>query len=236
MVDIHCHLLPAVDDGAKSWELALKMCEMAVADGIDHIVATPHANDEFRYDREFLCGLLSELSIRVNGKPRLSLGCDFHLSFDNLRDALEHPDRYTIDGTKYLLVELSDYSVPPAVTTSLGKMKEIGLVPIITHPERNAVLRRNPARVLEWVEQGCLVQVTGNSVTGRWGSEAKASSEWLMKRKAVHVLASDAHGIGSRPPLLSEARSAAERIIGKAAASALVEDNPAAIVAGKPLP
>lgn len=235
MVDIHCHILPAVDDGAKTWEVAVQMCQMALADGIEHIVATPHANDEFRYDRELLAGLLSELSKRTGGKPRLSLGCDFHLSFDNFKDVLGSPERYVISGTHYLLVELSDYSVPPAVTTNLSKLISIGICPIITHPERNPVLRRNPGRVLEWVKQGCLVQVTANSMTGRWGDEARAVSEWLMKREAVHVLASDAHGLRSRPPLLSEARASAERIVGTAAAAALVQSNPAAIVAGKSL-
>src|SRR5690348_529985 len=118
MVDIHCHILPAVDDGAKSWDIAVDMCRMALADGIEHIVATPHANDEYRYDRAAHSALLSELSQHIGGKPKLSLGCDFHLSFENLRDVFIHPERYTIHDTKYLLVELSDYSVPPAVTTS----------------------------------------------------------------------------------------------------------------------
>lgn len=235
MVDIHCHILPEVDDGARSWEIAIKMCQMAVADGIEHIVATPHANDEFRYNRESHANLLAELSERAGGSPKLSLGCDFHVSFDNLKDVMDHPGRYTIDSTKYLLVELSDYSVPPAVTTNLKKLIDNGLIPIITHPERNPVLRRNPARVLEWVELGCLVQVTANSMTGRWGKEALACAEWLMKRNAVHVLASDAHGLGSRPPILSEARTAAERIVGKAGAAVLVYDNPHAIVSGKRL-
>src|SRR6185437_13070778 len=106
---------------------------------------------------------------------------------------------------------------------------------IITHPERNPIVRKNLSRVLEWVEQGCLVQITANSMTGRWGQEAQEAAEWLMKRHAVHVLASDAHGIGSRPPILSAARTAAERIVGKDAAAAPLERNPAAIVADRTL-
>src|SRR5262249_20936138 len=107
MVDIHCHLLPNVDDGPRSWDICLQMCEMAQADGIEHIVATPHANDEFRYDREALSRMLKELSQRVSGKLQLSLGCDFHLSYENLVEVLRNPSRYTISGTNYLLVELS---------------------------------------------------------------------------------------------------------------------------------
>src|SRR5258708_38737903 len=115
----------------------MEMCKMAVADGVEHIVATPHANDEFRYDRKSLSSLLAQFVERVGGEPKLSLGCDFHLSYDNLKDALNNPSRYTIDATNYLLVELSDNSVPPAVSTNLEKLISSGLVPIITHPERN---------------------------------------------------------------------------------------------------
>src|SRR5439155_1078357 len=119
MVDIHCHILPGVDDGARDWETSLAMCRMAARDGIRHIVATPHANDEFAYDRNRLAALLAELRTRVAADPELSgtpltfsLGCDFHLSFENFRDALNQPDRYCIEGTRYLLVEFSDYMIP----------------------------------------------------------------------------------------------------------------------------
>src|SRR5262245_27205630 len=84
MVDIHCHLLPNVDDGPRSWDVCLQMCDMARADGIEHIVATPHANDEYHYDRQALSRMLEELAQRVAGKLQLSLGCDLHLSYDNL--------------------------------------------------------------------------------------------------------------------------------------------------------
>jgi protein-tyrosine phosphatase len=212
------------------------MCEMARADGVEHIVATPHANDKYRYDRKALAKLLEELSRRVGGSPKLSLGCDFHLSYENLVDALAHPAQYAIEGTKYLLVELSDFSVPPSVSDNLRRLLAAGMVPIVTHPERNPVLQRTPQRVVEWAEEGCLVQVTANSLTGRWGQQALKTEEWLMKREAVHVLASDAHGLDSRPPILSKARQAAVEMLGEAVANALVRENPAAIVAGEPLP
>src|SRR5215467_2742171 len=236
MVDLHCHLLPNVDDGPRSWDVCLQMCEMARADGIEHIVATPHANDEFRYDRDKLTGMLEELSQKVSGSLQLSLGCDFHLSYDNLVDALKNPSRYTISGTSYLLVELSDFSVPPSVSQSLRRLIAAGIIPIITHPERNPTLRANRNRVLEWVEDGCLVQVTANSLTGGWGRQAQETAEWLMTHSAVHVLASDAHGVGSRPPILSEALHAAEKILGKPAAKALVCDTPRAIIRGQAVP
>jgi protein-tyrosine phosphatase len=164
------------------------------------------------------------------------LGCDFHLSYENLVDALAHPAQYPIAGTQYLLVELSDFSVPPSVSDNLRRLLAAGMVPIITHPERNPVLRRTPQRLMDWAEEGCLVQVTANSLTGRWGQQALKTAEWLMKREAVHVLASDAHGLDSRPPILSKARQAAVDMLGEAVANALVRENPAAIVGGQPLP
>ena len=236
MVDIHCHLLPNVDDGPSSWDVCLQMCEMAQADGIEHIVATPHANDEFRYDREALSRMLEELSQRVSGKLRLSLGCDFHLSYENLVEVLRNPSQYTISGTNYLLVELSDFSVPPSVSQSLHRLLAAGITPIITHPERNMVLRNNIHLLLEWVEDGCLVQVTANSITGRWGRQAQQTAEWLMTHAGAHIIATDAHGVGSRPPILSEALVAARKILGKSAAEVLVRDNPRAVVCGQPVP
>lgn len=236
MVDIHCHLLPNVDDGPKSWQTCVQMCEMAQADGIEHIVATPHANNQFHYDREALSAMLAELCQKLPNGPKLSLGCDFHLSYENLMSVLATPSRYTITGTNYLLVELSDFSVGPSVSQSLKRLLAIGIVPIITHPERNLALQVNPRGVLEWVEAGCLVQVTANSLTGRWGRKAQDIAEWLMKRGAAHILATDAHGLDSRPPILSKARDAAQQIVGKAAAEAMVCDHPRAVVSGQPLP
>jgi len=236
MVDIHCHLLPNVDDGPSSWDVSLQMCEMAQADGIEHIVATPHANDEFHYDRETLSKMLEELAQRVSGKLRLSLGCDFHLSYENLVEVLRNPSQYTISGTNYLLVELSDFSIPPSVSQSLHRLLAAGIIPIITHPERNMVLRNNIHLLLEWVEDGCLVQVTANSMTGRWGRQAQQTAEWLMTHAAAHIIATDAHGVGSRPPILSEALVAARKILGNSAAEALVRDNPRAVVCGQPVP
>jgi len=106
MVDIHCHILPEVDDGARSWEMASEMCRLAVADGVDHIVATPHANHEYDYNREDLEQRLERLRNIAGGKPLLTLGCDFHFSYENIQDALQQPGRYTIGATRYLLVDL----------------------------------------------------------------------------------------------------------------------------------
>ena len=236
MVDIHSHILPEVDDGPKSWDISVAMCRAAVADGITHQVATPHANDRYPYDREYLQGLLAHLQQLVGDAPKLSLGCDFHLSYENIQDALAHPARYVIEGTRYLLVEFSNYSVPQQTTDSFLKLGDCGITVIITHPERNPILRESLQRVVEWAEQGCVIQMTGSALTGFWGERTRRAAQWLLERQAVHVLATDAHDMEKRVPILSTSRDAAAEICGAEVAEALVELNPRAIITNQPLP
>ena len=236
MIDIHCHLLPEVDDGPKSWDVSLEMCRMAAADGIEHIVTTPHANDRFHYDREYLSGLVKRLQSENGGSPRVSLGCDFHLSYDNMQDALMRPDYYAIQGTPYMLAEPSNYSIPPQIDEFFGAMAVKGYTPIITHPERNPILQKSPQRVLQWIELGCAVQVTAGVMTGSWGDRAWRAAKWLFERDAVHIIASDAHDTKHRVPNLSHARDAAEEFCDAKIAKLMVDDNPRAVINGQPLP
>jgi protein-tyrosine phosphatase len=236
MVDIHCHILPGIDDGSKSWEMTAEMCRMAAADGVTHIVATPHSNDVYVYNRERYTEMLGHLHDAGEGKLTFTLGCDFHFSYDNIQDALAHPRRYTIGETQYLLIEFSDYGIPPSVQQQVFAICSNGMIPIITHPERNQPLLKKPEMVLDLVEHGCLVQVTANSVTGAWGSRSKKMVEWLLKREAVHVIASDAHDPVHRPTIMSKARDAVAEMVGAEIAETLVTTNPEAIVEGKSLP
>ncbi len=210
MIDIHCHILPEVDDGPKSWETAESMCRMAVKDGIEHIVATPHANDRYF--------------------------CDFHLSYENLQSAMATPERYCIGNTRYLLVEFSNFSIPAQMDEWLSEIHEKGITPIVTHPERNPILQQAAERVLQWVALGCAVQVTASAITGAWGARARQSADWLLKEKAVHFLATDAHDTERRPPVLSKARSIIAKQFGEEVAQALVAGNPGAVVKDQPLP
>jgi protein-tyrosine phosphatase len=236
VIDIHCHILPEVDDGPKSWETAETMCRMAVQDGIEHIVATPHANDRYFYDREYLSALLQNLQRRIGETPKLNLGCDFHLSYENLQSAMTTPERYCIGNTRYLLVEFSNFSIPAQMDEWLTQIHEKRITPIITHPERNPILQQSAARVLQWVALGCAVQVTASAITGAWGARARQCAEWLLKEKAVHFLATDAHDTERRPPILSKARSIIAKEFGEEVAQALVAGNPGAVVKDQPLP
>jgi protein-tyrosine phosphatase len=236
MIDIHCHILPGVDDGPKSWEVAVEMCRMAAADGITHTVATPHANNRYAYEREYFTELLDDLKTRCGGVLEFSLGCDFHLSYENIERVLAEPQTYTIGKTNYLLVELSNYSIPAQLGETFSRLGDRGLTPILTHPERNPILQQTPQRVLEYAEQGCLIQVTGSSLTGFWGERPEIVARWLLDRSAIHVLATDAHETTRRVPILSEARDMAAELAGEEYAEALVEVNPGAIVKGLPIP
>jgi protein-tyrosine phosphatase len=236
MVDIHCHILPNVDDGSRSWEMTADMCRVAADDGIRHIVATPHCNHEFAFDRPRYEAMVSELREASLGRVEFSIGCDFHFSYENITDALENPTRYTINGTRYLLMEFSDYGIPPKTNDHIFSLTSRGLAPIITHPERNPLLVRRPEYILELIDAGALVQLTANSITGFWGAKAKSVSEWLLRQGAVHVVASDAHDSRHRRPVLSEARLAVTKLVGDDVAEDLVLNNPQAIIDGRALP
>lgn len=235
MIDIHCHILPEVDDGPQSWEAAETMCRMAAADGIEHIVATPHANQRYFYDRAYLAELLGSLERRIGGRPALSLGCDFHLSPENMQSAMRAPERYAIANTRYLLVEFSNTSITASVDHWFRGMHAQGMRPIITHPERNPLLQKDPGRIFTWLELGASVQLTASSLTGDWGKPARRASEWLLEKKAVAFLATDAHDPLRRPPILSKAKKIVDERFGEKLARALVETNPRAVLRNRPL-
>lgn len=232
MVDIHCHLLPGIDDGPKSWETALEMCEGAVADGATHLVATPHCNHRYTYDRPAFQAMLDELQERFP-TCHFSLGCELNVSQENIENARSRPAWYTIGNTNYLLVEFNHFDLPTHMNSVLSEFISLGLLPIIAHPERNSLLQRRIDLLEEWISFGCLTQITAGSLTGFWGPGPKKACETLLKKNLVHVIASDAHDSGRRSPVLSESRKAAAKIVGDKHATALVSEIPAAIVRGE---
>jgi protein-tyrosine phosphatase len=236
MVDIHCHILTGLDDGAPSLEVSLQMAETAIAEGITHIVATPHANSQFPFAPEIIGERRGQLQSRIEGRLTLATGCDFHLSYENLRDIREHRTKYTVNQKNYLLVEFADFAIPPTIEQELHQLQLAGIRPIITHPERNPLIRSQPERLLQWLRQGCYVQVTALSFLGRFGGEAKQFVEMLLAHDSIHFVASDAHNVTSRPLKLREAFDQVTLLKGKTTAQALFRDNPMAAFEGQPLP
>ncbi|KAA6464930.1 exopolysaccharide biosynthesis protein [Acidobacteria bacterium AB60] len=233
MVEIHYHLLFGVDDGPRTLEDSLALANASAAEGVTHIVATPHSNHEHRFDLAGNREKLERLNERLEGRLTLGLGCDFHLSYENLEDLRRDQSKYTINGKQYLLVEFSDASIPAVTSEILYDLQLNGLLPIITHPERNPILVQNPRRLADWIRGGCLVQVTAASLTGRFGRRAKAMCFDLIQKNWVHFIASDAHSMGGRPPAMREAYQVLEQEFGRDTAERLCERNPRAAFYGE---
>ena len=237
MVDIHHHLLWGLDDGPKDLETSVAMAKASAADGVTHIVCTPHANGKFAYDPELNRTKVAELQAildRENVPLSIGLGCDFHLSYDNILDAKADPTRFSINGLGYLMVELPDYALPAQLGEALYELQLSGLIPVLTHPERNPTLQKDQARLVDWMRGGLLVQITGDSVTGKMGRTAEKMAHELLAKRWVHFIATDAHDLTRRPPRLSEAHQVVTERYGSAYADSLVVTNPRAAFAGKP--
>lgn len=236
MVDIHCHLLPGLDDGSDSIETSLKMAEMAIADGVTHVIATPHANSEYDFIPELVRSRRDEIQSHLGDRLTIATGCDFHLSFENLETLRADPQRFTLNQADYLLVEFADFAIPASLDQTLHQFQLLGLHPIITHPERNPLIRSQWDRLWGWLHRGCYVQVTAQSITGGFGRRAQRAAELLLDGSAVHFVASDAHNLNSRPLRLKPAFDTLKESRGEEVARALLEENPRAALDGLPLP
>jgi protein-tyrosine phosphatase len=235
MVDIHSHILAGLDDGARSLEQSIAMIRIAAETGTTDLVASPHANLEFHFDPERVEERLGELE-KAGGGVRLHRGCDFHLYFDNIQDALAHPSKYTINHKGYLLVEFPDVLIAKSTPEVFAQLLQNGMTPIITHPERNFLLHGRMEEMASWVDSGCLVQVTAQSLLGRFGAEARKVAHQLFKRGMVHFIASDAHDDEDRTPRLDLAYKLVAGRYGVERAELLFVTNPRAVIEGEPLP
>ena len=235
MIDIHCHLLPGVDDGPADEATSIAMCRLAAENGTSDVVATPHASVRYEYSRKQNDVKRRQLQAAIGPAPRIHLGCDFHLSYDNIEAALAEPARFTINAGPYLLVEFSDLIISQGTSTVFARMREAGLTPIITHPERNALLRDHRSRLAAWVHRGCLIQITADSLLGRFGRHAQSAAVALVDASLAHIVASDGHDLKERPPVLAPGFDFVVDRWGKDTAQALFVDRPGAVVGGEPI-
>jgi protein-tyrosine phosphatase len=235
MIDIHSHILWGVDDGAETIEQSLAMLDVAARSGTTDIVATPHASSEYAFRPDLIADRIEQLRTAAPTSLRIHTGCDFHLSFDNLEELWENPGRYTINGGRYLLVEFSNLSIPPSMSSIFQRLIERGIVPIITHPERNPLLRKDEPRLREWLRQGCLIQVTAQSLLGGFRKPAQDSAWSLVRSEMAQFIASDAHDAVHRPPTLDLAFDAVFRRCNLDLARSLFTENPRAVLEGEPV-
>jgi protein-tyrosine phosphatase len=235
VIDLHSHILPGLDDGSESMEESLEMLRLAAAAGTTDIAATPHANDRYTFDPAVVERKLAELREAAGELPRLHYGCEMQLTVENIERAIRFPGAYTIAHRGYLLVELSNFQIPRDIAAIFGQLMSAGMRPVVVHPERNPLLQTGYGKLREWVDQGCVLQVTAPSFLGRFGRSAGASAAQLVKRGLVHLVASDGHRAQHRPAILEEARRHVEEASGAATAEQLFQENPRCILEGKPV-
>ena len=204
------------------------MVRMAAEHGTTDLVATPHANLQFKFNPELIAERIAQVREAAGGALRLYTGCDFHLSYDNIQDSIEHPRKYTINQQRYLLVEFSELLIFKNTEDIFARLRDAGMIPIVTHPERNGLLRQRIENIAKWVDQGARMQVTAQSLTGGFGRRAQEFSRELLDRRLVHVVASDGHDCERRPPVMDQARAWLRKKYGDALAEALCVTNPGA--------
>jgi protein-tyrosine phosphatase len=244
VIDLHCHLLPGVDDGPKTWEEALALGIRLADDGVTLAVTTPHVflarypNPEPARIHEGI----AHLNRALEGRLRVLPGAEVRV-VPELRAWAERVMRAPVDGdralllngTSYVLLEFPPEVIPPGVERLFFELLTAGVRPILAHPERNAALRHRPERLRRFVEQGCGVQVDAPSLLGDHGRQAQRVATQWIEAGWVHVIASDAHDLRARPPKLRRAWEDVARAYGEAVARTLFVENPKAIVEGADL-
>ncbi len=229
MIDLHCHILAAIDDGPEDISQSVEMARIARADGITTIVATPHVKNTIlpaTVIREKVATFNSRLA-QENIPLAILPGADVY--------ALLSPSLFsglTINDTPYILIEFPHSHLPRNAHEILFKMIAQGYRPIITHPERNGSVLQNPALLFGLLEIPALVQITADSLCGNFGPGIQACAIHLLERNAVHFIATDAHSPHFRRPILSAALKTATKIIGREKAMRLVVDHPQAVING----
>jgi protein-tyrosine phosphatase len=257
MIDLHNHILYGLDDGPETLKESLEMCRLGYGDGIRTIVATPHMlNGVYQSTRAAILSRTQELNAALskpenklkpqtaNRNPQSPLsatdfellilpGADVHLAEGILRYLKQDRLMTLGNGKKFILVEFPSQGIPYQAEKVLFQMIIQGIIPVLTHPERNPEIGRKPVRYYEMIRMGCLGQVTAMSLTGGFGPMVKRLAEKLLIHRLVHIIASDAHSIEERPPILTPGVKAASRLVGQDEALRMVTEYPRAILEGR---
>jgi protein-tyrosine phosphatase len=219
MIDIHCHILPGIDDGSPNLDTSLAMARIAVKDGIHTIIATPHLSS-VPLSRQHLLDAVSQLNMALqqHGIPLTVLfGAEVQAHI-----ALIVADRFCLAESAFLLVEFPHSYLPGDAAELISVLMGRAVTPIIAHPERNIEAGREPWRLAEFVNLGAKIQITAESITGKMGITAKNCADYLLQNGLIHYIATDSHAPGFREPVLSKAVKLAAKTIGKDQARKLV--------------
>lgn len=239
MTDIHCHLIPGIDDGSKNLQESLTMAKMAVEDGIGQIIVTPHQLGNFKHNtgdqiRAATQQLQTELD-RHQIPLRVLPGGDVRIEQTMVRQLLSGEVMSLGDHKRHVLLELPHelYFPLEPILQQLARNKMVG---ILSHPERNQGILRQRDLLPALVDHGCLMQVTAGSLLGGMGKECQELSRWMLREGLVHFLASDAHGPKSRRPLLRRAYDEVAHLVNEQTAHDLLIVNPGCVAVGRDVP
>lgn len=238
-VDIHCHMLPGIDDGAADWQTAVDMARMAVKDGVRTVIVTPHQlgnfsknrGDDIRHLAQQLQQVLTERQIPLQILP----GADVRIE-DGMIDQLTTGNVLSLGDLRgHVLLELPHELYFP-IEGVLDELSRLGMYGILSHPERNSGILRDPELLFGLVEKGCLMQVTAGSLVGSFGAGSQHLSEWMLSEGLVHFIATDAHGTKSRRPLMRRAYDRVAKIAGEQTAQDLCVHYPALVASKQRVP
>lgn len=235
MIDLHCHILPGIDDGAQDFAEAVAMCRQAAAEGCRAMVATPHLRHTHWWNggRLRLELLLENLRKELAGEIDLYSGGEIAIhreSYEEILSTMPGGDLLPLAGSRYLLLEFDWQGLGPDPREVVYEVALRGFIPVVAHPERFRWLMESPGQVESLVEEGALLQITAGSVTGALGPMAAHAATRLLDASLVHFVASDAHDMVRRPPGLLAARQLVVKTWGERAAEDLFFRHPRLVI------
>lgn len=219
MIDLHCHILPGVDDGAQTLEDSLAMAEKAISQGITHILCTPHHNNgKYKNPKQTVIPRVAQLQEELDQRqlPLTVLeGQEVRITGDLLEDMSRDEILFTDLEDTYILIEFPTMDIPAYTEQLFFELRGLGKIPVIVHPERNAKFREDPNRLIPFLDMGVLAQLTAPSYVGTFGKSIQKTAKEMVKHNLVQMVASDAHGVTKRNFYLKEAFEAIEKDFGQ---------------------
>lgn len=209
MLDLHCHILPGLDDGAKTLDDSISMAEKAVEEGITHILATPHhMKRDWRNEKKGVIEKVRELQTELDNRQidlTIFPGQEVSIYGELLKDIEDNKILFTDEAHNYVLIEFPTTSIPAYTKRLFYELQLTGKTPVIVHPERNHQILEHPNQLKDFIDKGALAQLTAASYTGGFGKKIQKLSKQLIEANLVHFIASDAHNTGNRSFHMKEA-------------------------------
>ncbi|PAB01862.1 tyrosine-protein phosphatase [Enterococcus canintestini] len=219
MIDLHCHILPGIDDGAEDLDASIAMAEKAISQGITHILCTPHHNNgKYTNPKSEVVSRVLNLQEELDRRnlPLTVLeGQEVRITGDLMEEIENGQILFTDLDDTYILIEFPTMDIPAYTENIFFQLRSLGKIPVIVHPERNAKFREDPNRLIEYLEMGCLAQLTAPSYVGIFGKSIQKTAKEMVEHNLVQMVASDAHGVNKRNFYMKEAYEAIAKDFGE---------------------